>query len=119
MLYTFHANWFYVAVATTGIVGLWGVGLALARRSPNRAFELARAAAFGAMGLQVAAGVALYVTGARPGNAFHVFYGIVIAFVFAFVYLYRAQLERRPALAYGLVLLFVMGLGIRAWMNVR
>ena len=53
-----------------------------------------------------------------PGNAFHVFYGVVIAVTFALAYVYRAQLDRRPMLAYGLLLLFVMGLGLRAWSNV-
>ena len=45
------------------------------------------------------------------------FYGFLILFTFAFAYIYRAQLDRRPALYYGLLLLFVMGLGIRAWSN--
>jgi hypothetical protein len=31
---------------------------------------------------------------------------------------YRSQLAKRPALAYGLLMLFVMGLGLRAWANV-
>jgi hypothetical protein len=47
-----------------------------------------------------------------------VFYGVVIAITFSLAYVYRAQLARKPALGYGLLLLFVMGLGIRAWMNV-
>ena len=46
------------------------------------------------------------------------FYGIVIAFTFAFAYIYRLQLEKRPELGYGVLLLFVMGLGLRAWSNV-
>ena len=39
-------------------------------------------------------------------------------FTFAFTYIFRASLARRPALLWGLVLLFVMGLGIRAWVSV-
>ena len=41
----------------------------------------------------------------------------MIAITFAIAYVYRAQLAKRPALAYGILLLFVMGLGIRAWMS--
>jgi hypothetical protein len=51
-----------------------------------------------------------------PGNQ-HVFYGVVIAATFAFTYIYRAQFRRRPAMYYGLLLLFTMGLGIRGIMT--
>ena len=115
---TFHGNWFYVSVITTGLVGLWGLGLAIAKRTPGPAFNVARAVAIGAMLIQIGAGAILWQQGFRPANGFHVFYGLVIAFTLTFVYIYRAQMARRPALAYGLVLLFVMGLGLRAWSNV-
>lgn len=114
----FHANWFWVAVATTGFAGLWGLGLAIAKKAVNRAFLVARAVAFVAMSVQIAAGLVLWGRGQRPGNGFHVFYGIVIVVTFSFAYLYRPQMARRPALSYGLLLLFVMGLGFRAWSNV-
>jgi CHASE2 domain-containing sensor protein len=114
----FHETWFWVAVAVTGVVGLWGLLLGLTKRPAPRAFLYARGAAFVAMGLQVGAGLGLYAKGWRPANPFHMFYGIVIAFTFSFAYIYRAQLDRRPELSYGLLLLFVMGLGFRAWSNV-
>lgn len=115
---TFHADWFWVAVISTGFVGVWGLVLAIAKRPPGRAFVLGRATAIAAMLIQVAAGVILYAQGQRPGNDFHVFYGVVIAFTLSLAYVYRAVLARRPALFYGLLLLFVMGLGLRAWANV-
>lgn len=103
---------------TTGVVGLWGLVLYLSkRRAP--AFRYARWAALGAMGVQVAAGLTLYAQGMRAANDFHVFYGIVIVATFAIAYVYRSQLDQRPELAYGLLLLFVMGLGLRAWANVQ
>jgi len=113
----FHQNWFYAAVVTTGLVGVWGIGLAVFKKTPNRAFGAATVIAVGVMLIQVVSGVVLYASGRRPGDSFHVFYGVVIAITFAIAYVYRAQLEKRPALSYGLLLLFVMGLGIRAWMN--
>jgi hypothetical protein len=116
---SFHSNWFYVAVISTGLVGLAGVVFALAKREPGRWFLWARIVAITAMLIQVGAGVVLYQQGRRPGNGFHVFYDIVISFTFTFAYIYRLQLSRRPALAYGLLLLFVMGLGLRAWSNVN
>lgn len=115
----FHEQWFYVAVLTTGLVGLWGLGLAIFKSPPGRAFGIATGVAITVMLIQVAAGVLLYARGMRPGNGFHVFYGIVIVMTFSIAYVYRAQLARRPALAYGILLLFVMGLGLRAWSNVN
>ncbi len=117
-IHWFHAHWVWVALAATGIVGVWGLGLAVLRRKPGRAFGIAVAFAVVAALIQVAAGVALYLYGLRPLNGFHVFYGMVIAVTFSLAYVYRSTLARRPALSYGLLLLFVMGLGFRAWSNV-
>ena len=114
----FHQNWVYIALGATGLVGLWGLGLAVFRRQPGRAFGVGVGLAITVILIQVAAGTALYVYGLRPLNAFHVFYGVVIAVTLSLAYVYRAQLARHPALAYGLLLLFVMGLGFRAWSNV-
>ena len=61
----FHQNWFFGAVVTTGVVGVWGVGLALFRRPPAKAFGIAVAIAISAMLIQVAAGVTLYLMGMR------------------------------------------------------
>ena len=113
----FHQNWFYVSVVLLGVVGLWGIGLAILRRPPGRAFGIATGIAIGAILLQVVAGVVLYLGDRRPGDNFHVFYGVVIAITLAIAYVYRAQLAKRPALSYGILLLFVMGLGIRAWVE--
>ncbi len=115
---SFHATWAWVAVITTGLVGLWGLGLAVTKRAADRAFRIGWAVAYTAVAVQVALGLAMWGQGKRPENEFHVFYGVTIIVTFAFSYVYRAQMERRPALAYGVMLLFVMGLGMRAWSNV-
>jgi len=114
----FHQQWFYVAVASCGLVGVWGLVLALMKRELNRAFTIARAAAIVAILVQVGSGVVLYSNDMRPGNSFHIFYGVVIAITLTLAYLYRSTMARRPALTYGILLLFVMGLGLRAWANV-
>jgi hypothetical protein len=112
-----HAGWVYVAVAATGSVGLWGLALAIMRRTPGPRFRWAAYGAVGAMLLQVAFGLVLYADDAyrEAVDSLHVFYGMVALFTFAFLYIFRIQVERRPALVWGVVLLFVMGLGIRAW----
>ncbi|HLA66324.1 MAG TPA: hypothetical protein VJP05_02425 [Acidimicrobiia bacterium] len=116
---TLHANWFYVAAVTNGIAGLWGVALAILKRKPDRWFAIAKWTAIGAMLVQVTLGFLTYSQGYRPTNSFHLFYGFVILFTFTFAYIYRTQFAKRPALAWGLLLLFVMGLGLRAWANVH
>lgn len=113
-----HGNWFYVAVISTGIVGLWGLVLLALRRPVNALYNWAVGVAVTVMLIQVGLGLLVYQQGFRPANDFHLFYGFVILFTFAFAYIYRAQMSRRPALAWGLLLLFVMGLGLRAWSNV-
>ncbi|MDX1689510.1 MAG: hypothetical protein R3290_00665 [Acidimicrobiia bacterium] len=113
-----HATWFYVAVATTGLVGVWGVTLALLRRSPDRTFRIASYVAIGVMLVQIGLGFGTLAAEGEPNDEFHVFYGFVILFTFSFAYIYKAQMAKRPALSYGLMLLFVMGLGLRAWANV-
>ena len=114
----FHESWFWVAIVSTGVVGVWGLVLAVMKRAPGRAFNAARALAIGAMLIQVAAGVYLYSNDLRPGNSFHVFYGVVIVITLTLAYLYRSTMARKPGLTYGVLLLFVMGLGLRAWANV-
>lgn len=114
----FHQSWFWVAVGATGVVGVWGLVLAVMKRTPGKLFIWARAIAIAAMLLQVGAGVYLYSNDLRPGNSFHIFYGVVIVITLTLAYLYRSTMARKPALAYGVLLLFVMGLGFRAWANV-
>lgn len=113
-----HSNWFYVAVITNGLAGLWGLGLVVLKKPVTRIFHWAAGMAVVAMLLQVGFGLVLYSQGFRPGNDFHLFYGFVILFTFTFAYIYRAQISKRPALSWGLLLLFVMGLGLRAWSSV-
>lgn len=114
----FHEVWFYVAVGSTGLVGLWGLVTAILKKQPPRAFSWARGIAMATILIQVAAGVYMYSNGMRPGNSFHVFYGVVIVITLTLAYLYRTTMARKPALTYGILLLFVMGLGLRAWANV-
>jgi hypothetical protein len=49
---------------------------------------------------------------------FHMFYGFVIFVTIGLLYQYRAQMKGRLELLYGLGGLFIMGLGIRAVLQV-
>lgn len=108
----FHAVFGQIATWVSGLVGLWGVVMKN-RETVPRVFYWAVGAAIVALLAQVTLGLVLMNTsGINPGNQ-HVFYGVVIAATFAFAYIYRTQFRRRPALYYGALLLFAMGLGIR------
>ncbi|HEX2155101.1 MAG TPA: hypothetical protein VHL52_14140 [Acidimicrobiia bacterium] len=108
-----HQNLAWAAVALDALVGMWGVVLAWQDKTPARPFWIGVGTATVATLVQVAGGVYLIAAEGLTAGDQHVFYGIVIAFVFAFAYIYRAQLSRKPALYYGALLLFVMGLGLR------
>ena len=116
-MHALHEHWMWVAVAATGVAGLWGVGLAALRRAPGGRFIAAAATAAATMLIQVSLGLLLYADAARREavSSVHVFYGMVVVFTFAFAYLFRQQVRRRPALVTGVLLLFVMLLGLRAW----
>ena len=117
LVVTVHRAVGWYVVGLLGLLGLWGIGLAIARREPTRPFWIAAGLGFVLGVSQVALGLAGFaVEDYDPGNQ-HLFYGVVLMFTFAFVYIYRSQFSKRPALAYGLVFLFSMGLGIRGIMT--
>lgn len=106
-----HANWGYASAGLAGLVGLWGLIISRRAKVP-KSFMVAVGISIAALLLQIVLGVVLYSGGTDPGNQ-HVFYGVVIAVTFSFAYIYRSQFRKRPALYYGLLLLFCMGLSIR------
>ncbi|MFP5332032.1 MAG: hypothetical protein ACLGHX_06715 [Acidimicrobiia bacterium] len=117
MVVSLHRTVGWYVVGLLGLIGLWGVVLSILRRQPGRPFWIAAAVGFAAGIAQVLMGLVGFAVEERdPGNQ-HLFYGVVLMFTFAFVYIYRAQFAKRPALAYGLVFLFSMGLGIRGIMT--
>ena len=112
-----HSVWGWVAVGICGLAGLFGITLAILSRPPGRFFQSAIAIAVGALVVQVLLGLgSMNLEEQDPGNQ-HVFYGVVISFTLAFAYIYRAQFRKRPALYLGLLMLFLMGLGIRGIMT--
>lgn len=112
----FHTTWGWVSVSLAGLAGLVGIGYALVKREVARPFWILAGAGMGAMVIQVLAGIVLYLQDEDPG-AFHMFYGFLVLFSLSFAYMYRSQLAKRPALAWGILLLFIMGLGLRAIMT--
>ena len=110
-----HTTWGYIAAGLNGVIGLWGV-LMTRRETIPKAFYWAVGVAITGLLAQILIGIFVMSTCVDPGNL-HVFYGVVIAVTFTFLYIYRSQFRKRPALYYGLLLLFTMGLGIRGIMS--
>jgi hypothetical protein len=64
---------------------------------------------------QALLGAILWLQGARPARAIHLLYGIVAVLTLPAVYAFnRGRDDRRAALAYGLILLFLAGISLRA-----
>ena len=112
----FHEGFGWVAILLAGLAAGLALVLAILRRELPRWYWWLGGAAIAAMVIQVLIGVYLYTQDERPGSQ-HMFYGFVILFTLTFGYVYRWQLQKNAPLRWGLLLLFVMGLGIRAVMT--
>ena len=77
-----------------------------------------RKAAEAMMMLQVLVGTILVVSKDYAAPRFHMFYGFLAFITVGLAYQYRTQMRGRAEMLYGLVGLFLMGLGIRAVMQV-
>lgn len=95
-------------------VGLWGVFAWLRGGAVSGSYAGALAIGVALVVVQVAAGVGLFLAGARPGQATHYLYGITAILVVPFAWSYLRDRDQRQALmVYALLALFVFGLAIR------
>ena len=110
-------TWFaWVAIGIVGGSGLVALGYHFRRRAVDSVFWILVAASVITMVIQVGLGLIAFGQDLEPGSI-HMFYGFVILLTLTFIYIYRIQFERRPALYWSLALLFMMGLGIRGVLN--
>lgn len=68
--------------------------------------------------VQVLVGVTLVSAHKLAPPRFHMFYGFIAFIAIGVAYSYRASMRGRLEMLYGLVGLFLMGLGIRAMLTV-
>lgn len=113
-LLDFHKVWAYVAIAANALVGIAALVAWRVRRWRGRWLWIVTIAAEAAMMLQVVVGVGLVASDEYVAPRFHMFYGFVAFVTVGIAYSYRQQMRGRKELFYGLVGLFIMGLGIRA-----
>jgi hypothetical protein len=115
VLFDFHRVWGYVAIVANAIVGVVALVAWRVRRFRGRWLWIVTIVAEAMMMLQVLGGAALVVSKDYPTPPrFHMFYGFLAFLTVGLAYQYRRQMRGRMEMFYGLVGLFLMGLGIRA-----
>lgn len=115
----FHELWGYVAIVANGLAGAAALLAWQLTRLRGRAVWGMTITAEAAILLQVLTGVILVSSGDYPGlERFHMFYGFVAFITVGLAYSYRYAMRGRLELMYGLVGLFLMGVGIRALIQV-
>jgi hypothetical protein len=117
-LRSFHGVWGYVAIVANGLVGIAALIAWRVRRIRGRWVTWATVVAESMMMLQVLVGVILLSSKQYTAPRFHVFYGILAFITVGFAYSYRRQMRGRRELYFGLIGLFLMGVGIRAVLQV-
>jgi hypothetical protein len=113
-LFDFHKVWGYVAIVANALVGVAALIAWRVRVARGRWLWISTLVAESMMLLQVLVGVVLVVSKDYVAPRFHMFYGFLVFLTVGLAYQYRKQMRGRVDLFYGLVGLFIMGLGIRA-----
>lgn len=113
-----HEVWAYVAIVANALAGIVLLVCWKVERWRGRWMWVPTIAAETAMMLQVVMGVILVASDEYVAPRFHMFYGFVAFLTVGIAYSYRQQMRGRRELFYGLVGLFIMGLGIRAILQV-
>ena len=108
-----HAFSGYVAIGATLFVGVWGIAASMLKRPVGRVYKSVLLGSILLFVGQIVIGVSMVSQGSDPGSK-HTFYGFLWLFTAAFIYMFRQQFEKNPALRWGLTLLYLSWLGYRA-----
>lgn len=114
----FHEVFGYVAIVANGFAGVVALMAWRARRLRGRWIWAVTIVAEAMMMVEVVIGVALLSGDRYEAPRFHMFYGFLAFLTVGIAYQYRDAMRGRVELLYGLVGLFMMGLGIRAVVEV-
>jgi heme A synthase len=107
-----------VAIVANAIAGTLALVAWRVPRVRGRVVWIATIAAEVAVLLQVLVGVILVASHRYEAPRFHMFYGFVIFITVGLLYQYRGSMKGRLEMLYGFGGLFIMGLGIRAVLQV-
>ena len=120
-LFNIHKTWGYIAIVLNALAGAYMLAAWKLTRLRGRPVWIATIVAEVAIMVQVVLGTILVAgdeTYRKTVPRFHMFYGFLIFVTVGLLYQYRAQMKGRQELLYGLGGLFIMGLGIRAVLQV-
>ncbi len=113
-LFDFHRVWGYVAIVMNAVAGIVALIAWRWRSARGKYVWIMTIVAEAALMLQVLVGTILVASKDYVAPRFHMFYGFVAFLTVGIAYQYRRQMRGRREMFYGLVGLFLMGLGIRA-----
>ena len=120
-LFDIHKYFGYVGIVLNALVGLYALAAWRWKQLRGRPLWIATIVAEVTILLQVLIGT-IMVAGDEVYREtvprFHMFYGFLIFVTVGLLYQYRDQMKGRQELLYGLGGLFIMGLGIRAVLQV-
>lgn len=117
-VFDIHHVWGYVTIVLNGLAGLYALAAWKWKQLRGKPVWISTAVAEGAALVQIVLGVTLVASKDYVAPRFHMFYGFVIFITIGILYQYRSQMRGRLELLYGLGGLFIMGLGIRAVLQV-
>ena len=121
VLFDIHKYFGYVGIGLNAIVGLYALAAWRWKQLRGRPLWIATIVAEVTILLQVLIGT-IMVAGDEVYREtvprFHMFYGFLIFVTVGLLYQYRDQMKGRQEMLYGLGGLFIMGLGIRAVLQV-
>ena len=117
MMNNFSAEWPLISIWVAGISGLILIAIYISKsgRYDNLAKYLVNFSVITIL-IQTAGELLLFSEIIEPGS-FHLFYKVVVLFTLTFLYVYRSDMNKNYVLYWGIALLFIMGLEIRAIMT--
>ena len=113
----FSAEWPLISIWVSGTSGLILIAIYISKseRFDNIAKYLVNLSVATIL-IQTAGELLLFSEIIEPGS-FHLFYKVVVLFTLTFLYVYRSEMNKNYLLYWGIALLFIMGLEIRAIMT--
>ncbi|OUW43897.1 MAG: hypothetical protein CBD49_02070 [Acidimicrobiaceae bacterium TMED189] len=117
MMNNFSAEWPLISIWVAGTSGLILIAIYISKseRFDNIAKYLVNFSVATIL-IQTAGELLLFSEIIEPGS-FHLFYKVVVLFTLTFLYVYRSEMNKNYLLYWGIALLFIMGLEIRAIMT--
>lgn len=116
----FHARLGNAGMLFALALGMWGLWLYFRKQRAASSYLGGMVIGELLFIVQGIVGATLYFTGHAPARPVHILYGVLAVITLPGAYAYsRGQDERREALMYGLVGLFLFGVALRAITTVR